>query len=180
MGDIESLPFLEAIRQMRFEEGRDQTLYLHVTLLQRHVVEIAADRQLSVAAPTDIAMHQHFRAAPTPVAPTGIGDLGKAGLRQAIGPDWLEQPVVLQIGGDHIGDLAPQCSGAIRIGRSGHIAVCSKSGDRDAEIGPVAFIGNGKGQPALGLFARFLRAGGFNLPAFRDRLAQILILSGKR
>jgi CTP synthase len=33
VGDIESLPFLEAIRQMRFEEGRDHTLYLHVTLL---------------------------------------------------------------------------------------------------------------------------------------------------
>ncbi|MDZ7801350.1 MAG: CTP synthase [Trueperaceae bacterium] len=33
VGDIESLPFLEAIRQMRFEEGREQTLYLHVTLL---------------------------------------------------------------------------------------------------------------------------------------------------
>ncbi len=33
VGDIESLPFLEAIRQMRFEEGRDNTLYLHVTLL---------------------------------------------------------------------------------------------------------------------------------------------------
>jgi CTP synthase len=33
VGDIESLPFLEAIRQMRFEDGRDQTLYLHVTLL---------------------------------------------------------------------------------------------------------------------------------------------------
>ncbi len=33
VGDIESLPFLEAIRQMRFEEGRSNTLYLHVTLL---------------------------------------------------------------------------------------------------------------------------------------------------
>lgn len=33
VGDIESLPFLEAIRQMRFEEGRNRTLYLHVTLL---------------------------------------------------------------------------------------------------------------------------------------------------
>jgi len=33
VGDIESLPFLEAIRQMRFEEGHDQTLYLHVTLV---------------------------------------------------------------------------------------------------------------------------------------------------
>lgn len=33
VGDIESLPFLEAIRQIRFETGRDNTLYLHVTLL---------------------------------------------------------------------------------------------------------------------------------------------------
>lgn len=33
VGDIESLPFLEAIRQLRFEEGREHTLYLHVTLL---------------------------------------------------------------------------------------------------------------------------------------------------
>ncbi len=33
VGDIESLPFLEAIRQMRFNEGKENTLYLHVTLL---------------------------------------------------------------------------------------------------------------------------------------------------
>ena len=33
VGDIESLPFLEAIRQIRFEVGRENTLYLHVTLL---------------------------------------------------------------------------------------------------------------------------------------------------
>ncbi len=33
VGDIESLPFLEAIRQVRFEVGRDRSLYLHVTLL---------------------------------------------------------------------------------------------------------------------------------------------------
>jgi len=33
VGDIESLPFLEAIRQVRFEAGRDNTLYLHVTLV---------------------------------------------------------------------------------------------------------------------------------------------------
>ncbi|HWG85260.1 MAG TPA: CTP synthase, partial [Deinococcales bacterium] len=32
VGDIESLPFLEAIRTMRFDEGRDNTLYLHLTL----------------------------------------------------------------------------------------------------------------------------------------------------
>jgi len=33
VGDIESLPFLEAIRQIRFEVGRERSLYLHVTLL---------------------------------------------------------------------------------------------------------------------------------------------------
>jgi CTP synthase len=33
VGDIESLPFLEAIRQMRKDAGRDNTFYIHVTLL---------------------------------------------------------------------------------------------------------------------------------------------------
>lgn len=33
VGDIESLPFLEAIRQMRMELGRQQTLFIHLTLL---------------------------------------------------------------------------------------------------------------------------------------------------
>ncbi len=33
MGDIESLPFLEAIRQMRQELGRENTVFVHVTLV---------------------------------------------------------------------------------------------------------------------------------------------------
>jgi CTP synthase len=33
VGDIESLPFIEAIRQLRHEEGRDNTLFVHVTLV---------------------------------------------------------------------------------------------------------------------------------------------------
>ena len=33
VGDIESLPFLEAIRQFRQDVGRDQTLYIHLTLV---------------------------------------------------------------------------------------------------------------------------------------------------
>jgi CTP synthase len=33
VGDIESLPFLEAIRQMGFEEGRQNACYVHLTLL---------------------------------------------------------------------------------------------------------------------------------------------------
>jgi CTP synthase len=33
VGDIESLPFLEAIRQMRRDAGRENVLYMHLTLL---------------------------------------------------------------------------------------------------------------------------------------------------
>jgi CTP synthase len=33
VGDIESLPFLEAIRQMRHEMGRDNCIFVHVTLV---------------------------------------------------------------------------------------------------------------------------------------------------
>ena len=33
VGDIESLPFLEAIRQMRFDLGRENTAYVHLTWL---------------------------------------------------------------------------------------------------------------------------------------------------
>ena len=33
VGDIESLPFLEAIRQIGFEEGRQNSCYIHLTLL---------------------------------------------------------------------------------------------------------------------------------------------------
>ncbi|WP_293909071.1 CTP synthase [Deinococcus sp.] len=33
VGDIESLPFLEAIRQFRFDVGDEHTLYLHLTLV---------------------------------------------------------------------------------------------------------------------------------------------------
>src|SRR5437667_378259 len=42
VGDIESLPFMEAIRQMRQELGREHTLFVHVTL----VPFIAADQDL--------------------------------------------------------------------------------------------------------------------------------------
>src|SRR3990167_4518873 len=33
VGDIESLPFLEAIRQLRQDVGRDNSLYIHLTLV---------------------------------------------------------------------------------------------------------------------------------------------------
>ncbi len=33
VGDIESLPFLEAIRQFRHEVGRENALFIHLTLV---------------------------------------------------------------------------------------------------------------------------------------------------
>ena len=42
VGDIEGQPFLEAIRQMRKDEGRDNVLYMHVTFLPH----IAATNEL--------------------------------------------------------------------------------------------------------------------------------------
>lgn len=42
VGDIESLPFLEALRQMRSDVGKKNTLYVHVTFLPY----IAASREL--------------------------------------------------------------------------------------------------------------------------------------
>lgn len=60
VGDIESLPFLEALRQMRSDLGRKNTLYVHVTFLPY----IKASRELktkptqhSVAALRGIGIH---------------------------------------------------------------------------------------------------------------------------
>ena len=42
VGDIESLPFMEALRQMRSDVGHENTLYVHVTFLPY----IGASREL--------------------------------------------------------------------------------------------------------------------------------------
>ncbi|MDQ7058670.1 MAG: CTP synthase [Ghiorsea sp.] len=47
VGDIESLPFLEAIRQLRFELGRENTAFIHLTL----VPYIAASGELKPSQP---------------------------------------------------------------------------------------------------------------------------------
>jgi CTP synthase len=53
VGDIESLPFLEAIRQMRKDVGRENTLYMHVTLLPY----IASTAELKTK-PTQHSVHE--------------------------------------------------------------------------------------------------------------------------
>jgi CTP synthase len=61
IGDIESLPHLEAIRQLRTQVGRDRTLYLHVTL----VPWIAAAGELKTK-PTQHSVHELRRIGITP------------------------------------------------------------------------------------------------------------------
>jgi CTP synthase len=57
VGDIESLPFLEAIRQMGNEEGRENALFIHVTLVPYIAasgrVEDKADAALGARAARD-------------------------------------------------------------------------------------------------------------------------------
>ena len=53
VGDIESLPFLEAIRQMRKDVGRENTVYIHLTLLPY----IAATGELKTK-PTQHSVHE--------------------------------------------------------------------------------------------------------------------------
>ena len=51
VGDIEGLPFLEAIRQMRRDAGRENVLYMHLTLLP----EIGATERAKDQADTALA-----------------------------------------------------------------------------------------------------------------------------
>ncbi len=53
VGDIESLPFLEAIRQMRKDVGRDKAVYIHVTWLPH----IGATGELKTK-PTQHSVHE--------------------------------------------------------------------------------------------------------------------------
>jgi CTP synthase len=53
VGDIESLPFLEAIRQMRIDVGRENSMYIHVTWLPH----IGATDELKTK-PTQHSVHE--------------------------------------------------------------------------------------------------------------------------
>jgi len=67
VGDIESLPFLEAIRQIRHEIGRDRCFFLHVSLLPyigpsgelktKHKVSMCASISLFLAAGAFASFH---------------------------------------------------------------------------------------------------------------------------
>src|SRR5258705_8404530 len=62
VGDIESLPFLEAIRQMRQDLGRDNTVFVHMTLIPW----IAPPRESKTNPPN----HPLKKSSPTALHPT--------------------------------------------------------------------------------------------------------------
>ena len=73
VGDIESLPFLEAIRQMRQELGRDNTVFVHVTLvpwiaaaqeLKTKPTQHSVKEMLSIGIQPDILLCRSDRAVP--------------------------------------------------------------------------------------------------------------------
>ncbi len=73
VGDIESLPFLEAIRQMRQDLGRDNTVFVHVTLipwiaaaqeLKTKPTQHSVKEMLSIGIQPDILLCRSDRAVP--------------------------------------------------------------------------------------------------------------------
>ena len=72
VGDIESLPFLEAIRQMRKDVGRSNVLYVHVTLLPALERDRRAQDQADPALRQGAARHRHpARRDHRPLGPAG-------------------------------------------------------------------------------------------------------------
>lgn len=58
VGDIESLPFLEAIRQMRMELGSQRTLFIHLTLVP-YIATSGETKQTNSALSERITLHRY-------------------------------------------------------------------------------------------------------------------------
>ena len=140
-------------------------------ILQSHIIKIAADRQPTVRTRLDVTMHEHLRPATGPCWPCRCGDLGKTGLRQAVGPRRLEQAIVLEIGEYDAANLLAQCSRAAGVGRRRHIAIRSKPGDGNAEVLQGNLVDHlATCQPAF----FFILESGFNASRFGRLLAKVL------
>ena len=109
--------------------------------MQGYVVEIAANRQSTVVVGADIAVHQHFRTAPAPGGPCGIGHFGIGRARQGIGANGAEQPVEAEIGIHHARQFQPQRGRALRIGRRCLVAIGGEGSDSDAQVLPGGIVG---------------------------------------
>ncbi len=150
--------------------SRDHPALPHQLALQRHVVKIAAHRQPPIAAPADITMDQHLRAAVGPCRPTRRGDLRELGARQRIGAGRFEQAIVAQVRGDHARQLDPERGSARLVGRRRDVSIGGKGRDCDAEILPGALVGDGEAEPTLRLLDRL------DLAALRQRFAKVGLL----
>ena len=76
VGDIESLPFLEAARQVRHDVGRDNCFFLHVSLVPYLAPVRRAEDEADAALRGGAAQHRHpARRAGAPRRP---GDPGRA------------------------------------------------------------------------------------------------------
>jgi hypothetical protein len=112
--------------------------------LQRHVVQVAADRQLPVAVGADEAVHERHRPGARPMVEGGVGDFGIGDGADAAGAARLEQAAAAQVGDDHLGNLPPERiggagggAGALRRRQRGHgddHVVAAFVGDVDTEL----------------------------------------------
>ena len=65
VGDIESLPFLESLRQMRQELGRQDTVFIHLTLVP--YIQAASEQRQTVARDRHPARHPAVPHGPIPL-----------------------------------------------------------------------------------------------------------------
>jgi hypothetical protein len=144
VGDIEGLPFLEAFRQMRLEEGVANTLFIHVTLApQLDVVGEQPQQRRVLAAPAPVVV----LAARPPGGQLGV--LAEQPL-QRVGPAGVEGQRV----------AAEECVGG--VGQTREVGV------------EAGVVGRGRGGRSRGGFAHRARRGGPGLcgaPGARRRRA---------
>ena len=152
---------------------RDHPAFSDQPVLQGHVVKIAAHGQAIVAARTDIAMDQHFRAAGRPGRPVRRGDVRKGWRRKRVRTSRLEQSVVAQVGGDDPCKLHTERRRTACIGRCRDIPVGGESGNGDTEIIEITLEADRACKAAL-----FLDC--FDRLAFLHRFAEVLVLRRER
>ena len=71
VGDIESLPFLEAARQVRHDVGRDNVFFLHISLVPYMAPERRAEDQADPALGRRAALDRYPARTRSSAAPTG-------------------------------------------------------------------------------------------------------------
>src|SRR6478736_5296686 len=111
VGDIESLPFLEAIRQLRNQVGRDHVVYVHVTLVP--MIEAAGELKTK---PTQHSVYELRRIGITPDVVVCRSSRPLDRDPRALREQRLDDLVAGRLGLDaHEPDLAEWCDLADRV-----------------------------------------------------------------